>query len=71
MFWEKRNVRQNEAYRLINEIEKARKQWLQLQNWRLSEDDLIHGHTTHLLAECRYRYLLRQARSNGVTNYGY
>jgi hypothetical protein len=71
LFWNKRNVRTNEEFRLVQNVEKARKSWLEVQAWRISEKEAIASQMPKILAELRYRFLLRQAREKEMTNHWY
>jgi|GEM_PF-6464697 len=68
MFWNKRNVRVNEEYALVQSIEKARASWSEVQAWRISEKEAMNEQMPKILAELRYRYLLREARKRNVIN---
>jgi hypothetical protein len=71
MFWNKRNVQLNEQYRLVASVELARRSWSQAQAWRISEKEALASQIPKILAEVRYRYLLKQARERGVMNSWY
>jgi hypothetical protein len=71
VFWNKRNVRLNEEYNLVHSIEKARKNWTEVQAWRISETEALASQMPKILAELRYRYLLREARDRKMMNRWY
>ncbi|WP_025028981.1 DUF2508 family protein [Caldalkalibacillus mannanilyticus] len=68
MFWNKRNVRVNEEYNLVQSIEKARKKWSEVQAWRISEKEALTSQMPKILAELQYRFLLREARKRNMIN---
>lgn len=70
-WWRKENIQEQEEYRLIKEIDKAREGFRRVQSWRLSgaEGEAgVHAHIPLLLTELRYRYLLGQARQRNMVN---
>lgn len=71
MFWNKRNVKVNEEFRLVTSIESARKSWSNVQAWRISEREALASQIPKILAEIRYRYLLKQARQREIINHWY
>jgi hypothetical protein len=71
MFWNKRNVQLNEEYRLVASVESARRSWSEAQAWRISEKEALASQIPKILAEVRYRYLLKQAREREVMNRWY
>lgn len=69
--WSKQDIREEEEYRLIKEIEKARQGFRRAHSWRIieAEGDMgIHSQIPIMLTELRYRYLLGQARHRGMIN---
>ncbi|GAA0353200.1 DUF2508 family protein [Bacillus horti] len=71
MFWRRKNIADNEQYRLIASIEEARKKWSEIQAWRICDEDSFEAQIPKLLAEIRYSYLLRQARQREYVNRWY
>lgn len=71
MLWAKKSVLLREEYRLMNDVERARKKWHKLKRFRSSEKDPLESEMPYLLAEMRYRYLLRQARDRNWINRWY
>jgi hypothetical protein len=71
MFRKRRNVLANEEYKLVTSIEKARSDWMEIQAWRIYLQDDLDAVMPKMLAEVRYRYLLRQARKRNVINRWY
>lgn len=69
--WPKQSIEEEEEYRLIQEIEKARQGYRRALSWRIMEADGelgMYSHIPVMLAELRYRYLLGQARNRGFLN---
>jgi hypothetical protein len=71
MFWNRRNVQLNEEYRLVTSVESARRSWSDVQAWRISEREALDSQIPKILAEVRYRYLLKQARQRKIMNHWY
>lgn len=71
MFWNRRNVQLNEEYRLVTSVESARRSWSDVQAWRISEREALASQIPKILAEVRYRYLLKQARQRKIMNHWY
>jgi hypothetical protein len=71
MFWNRRNVQLNEEYRLVASVESARRNWSEVQAWRISEKEALASQIPKILAEVRYRYLLKQAREREIMNRWY
>lgn len=71
MFWKKRNVQDNEQFRLISSIEKARQSWSEVQAWRIDQEESLESQIPKVLAEVRYRFLLREARQRQYVNRWY
>lgn len=71
MFRRRRNVTVNEEYKLVSSIEKARKNWVDIQPRRIYLHNDGDATMLKLLAEVRYRFLLRQARKRSVVNRWY
>ena len=71
MFWKKQDIRLNEEYKLIQSIERARRSLYNMQQWRIVDVGELEAQTPRLLAELRYRYLLKQARNKNLINRWY
>lgn len=71
MLWKKNNVRDNEQYRLVSSIEQARQSWSDKQAWRICNEDSLEAQMPKILAEIRYRYMLREARERQYVNRWY
>lgn len=70
-FWNKKNVKLDEEFRLVEHVEKARKSWSRIQGYRIAESESLSSQIPRILVELRYRYLLRQARKRKIVNRWY
>lgn len=71
MLFKKKDIQQNEHFRLMTDIERARKSLAECQRTEAYQTDIFDNEILYLLAEVRYRCLAAQARKRNYSNQWY